>query len=340
MTIPVCDLRDCLTMSDGELEALTDAVVEVGCFQLRNHGVPEPTLAAGVTAAQHFHSHDWAWKDRYSLTGSLGNRGYLPDDFTPVSAGSDRVRRDYASMDFGPEVTNDPATIESILLGPNRWPDPPGFRAAGESYRSAMNACATDVSRLFARMCGLHPEHIARRSTNGCSLLRLLHYPRPAYDPDGEPDGHTDYEWFTLIWQSSPGLEVLGRDGRSHLVPATPDTFTVLVGDLLEVLSGGRLESTLHWVRPRFADRYSLTYFYGPDFDETVASATGTPRPYPALHAGNHLTALRVRHITHLRAAVADGTLTLPFDLPAVNPLKAAKVDRLARARASGAPTA
>jgi isopenicillin N synthase-like dioxygenase len=330
--IPVCDLRDADDPTDRAVREWEHAAAEVGCFALVNHGIDAGVRDACVAAAQQFHTRDGAWKDRYAMARSLGNKGYLPDDYQPAGDGTQRVVRDYASLDIGPELSSDPAAVRSILLGPNRWPDLPGFRPAVEAYQEAVRACAERLSRMLSRICGLPAEHLAERSRNGCSLLRLLYYPRPAWDPGEQPNGHTDYEWFTLIWQSSPGLEVLGRDGVARVLPDAPGRLIVVLGDLLEVLSDGRLESTLHWVRPRQPDRYSLTYFYGPDFDETIAPLVGTPdtHRYPTLHAGNHLTALRVRHLGHLRRAVTDGGLTLPFELPDTNPLKQAKVRRLA----------
>jgi isopenicillin N synthase-like dioxygenase len=337
MDIPVLDLGEAADPSAGTFRNWESAMVDVGCFGLVNHGIATAVRDACVAATAAFHAQPRAWKDGYDMSRSMGNKGYLGDDFRSAGEGTNRVVRDYASLDLGPESASDPAAVESILLGPNQWPDMASLRTPVTAYYQAINAVAAVTSRMVSRVCGLDPDYLARRSERGCSLLRLLHYPRPAQDLEEPPNGHTDYEWFTLIWQSSPGLEVLGRDGVTRHAPASPDTITVLMGDLVEVLSGGQIESTLHWVRPREPDRYSLTFFYGPDYDETVAPTAprrlhGDER-FPALHAGHHLTALRVRHLPHLRAAVAAGSLTLPFELPAVNPLKVTKVKRLELAR-------
>jgi isopenicillin N synthase-like dioxygenase len=340
MDTPVLDLTEAHDPSARTVQAWKAAAVDYGCFRVVNHGVPAHVIDACLEAARGFHAQPADWKERYAMPRSLGNKGYVADDFTAVSPGHARVARDYASLDFGPELVSDGSALESILLGPNLWPDRPGFRAAVDGYYMAMNACAAVVAGMFSRICGLPASYLTRTSSQGCSLLRLLYYPRLATDLDELPNGHTDYEWFTLITQTAPGLEILRPDGLSVLVPARAGEFVVLIGDLLEVLSGGRLESTLHWVRSREPDRYSLTYFYGPDFDTTIRPALEGYRPpgtYPELHAGRHLTALRVRHLAHLRAAVAAGSLVLPFELPAVNPLKAAKVGRLQRADREGA---
>lgn len=305
----------------------------MGAFLLVNHGIPSEVRKACAEACAWFHRQDPDWKKSFAIARSRGNKGYVPEDLSPTGFG--RVVRDYASMDVGTEIALHRSDERAILLGPNQWPDDERFRAAVETYRGAVQNCADSVAGMLARVCGLDEDHLARRSASDCSLLRLLHYPRPSPVPDAVIDGHTDYEWFSLVWQSSEGLEFFGRDGRRHQVPALPGAVAVLIGDLLEVLSGGFLESTLHWVRPRLANRYSLTYFHGPGYDEVIrpipVDGTEPVSDYPPLHAGRHLTALRVRHFAHLRTAHAEGSLPLPFELPEGNPLKAVKARRLAR---------
>lgn len=333
MDLPVFDLSIADESSPEAVGAWRAAATRVGAFGIVGHGVDEASLRNALAAAERFHTGDPAVKQTCSIAQSSGNRGYVPADLTPRT---DRpgVVRDYASMDVGPEGRAGPEHVESILLGPNIWPPDTAFRTAVHDYAEAIRSCARRVSRMLSLVCGLDADYLESRSADGIWLLRLLHYPCAApQGPVSPADGHTDYEWFTLIWQASEGLEFLGRDGRVRAVPARPDMLIVLFGDLLEVLSAGFLESTLHWVRPRSNDRYSITYFHGPDFGQVVAPAMEDQPAgrYPGLRAGEHLTALRVRHFSHLREAVADGRLRLPFELPTGNPLKAAKASRLAR---------
>lgn len=329
--------------SESVVAAWRHAAAEVGCFGLVNHGIPHSALVACLDAAVSFHTQDLEWKQRHSMSRSLGNKGYLPDE---IGAGHGRDAahhhvRDYATIDFGPELVNDPSAVQSILLGPNLWPELPGFRSAVTTYYEAINKVSVAASELLSRACGLDRHHLADRSGRGCSLLRLLHYPEPSWDPDQPPDGHTDYEWFTVIWQSSPGLEILARDGSTRVAPDRADVLVLILGDLLEVLTGGVLESTLHWVRPAERHRYSLTYFFGPNYEEVIAplpmEGSAGFDAYPILGAGEHLTGLRIRHFPHLRQAVEAGAINVPFELPQANPLKLAKVARLASRRGPSA---
>lgn len=327
MGIPIRDLGKAEATDPEVVTAWREAAAS-GCFGIVNHGIPSSTRDDCIDAARQFHNRDEAWKQSSAIERSLGNRGYVASDLRRVDG---RLVRDYASLDFGPDSVAAPDSVQSILLGPNLWPDLPGFKDAVTAYYRSVVSCADRLSRILSAVAGLAPDHIATRSRAGISLLRLLHYPEAA-EPDLDVgNGHTDYEWFTLIWQSSAGLEVMNDKSQVQAVPAEPDMLIVLIGDLLEVASNGRLQSTLHWVRPQSDDRYSLTFFYGPDFDEIIAPI-GPPAnltEYPDLPAGDHLTGLRVRHFKHLRTAVQDGRLRLPFELPSSNPLKLAKLKQL-----------
>jgi isopenicillin N synthase-like dioxygenase len=62
----------------------------------------------------------------------------------------------------------------------------------------------------FAVALGENPDTFTRHATTTPSQLRRVHYP---YNPDAQ-DGldigaHTDYECFTLLKPTAPGLEVL-----------------------------------------------------------------------------------------------------------------------------------
>lgn len=68
------------------------------------------------------------------------------------------------------------------------------------------------------------------------SQLRLLHYPRVLSVTD-EPGlgAHTDYECFTLLHTTSPGLEIMNSDGDWIDVPPIPGTLVLNIGDILEM---------------------------------------------------------------------------------------------------------
>ena len=113
------------------------------------------------------------------------------------------------------------------------------------------------------------------RHSDNTSLLRLLEYDGSmverepaAHGPAARMTGvseHTDYELITLMWQSSPGLELRDRHGRWRAVGGVRDSLVVICGDMLERLSGGYFEATKHRValNAKATPRRSLVFFQG-----------------------------------------------------------------------------
>lgn len=96
---------------------------------------------------------------------------------------------------------------------------------------------------------------------------------------------HTDFECFTLLHQTSPGLELKDAAGNWRTAAAYPDRalFTVIVADMMERWTNGMLRATPHRVALTAHERYSLVRFNGLDPDAVVA-----PLPRFTNVAGSH----------------------------------------------------
>ncbi|MDT5064276.1 MAG: hypothetical protein QOK02_431, partial [Mycobacterium sp.] len=127
---------------------------------------------------------------------------------------------------------------------------------------------------------------------------------------------HTDYECFTLLKPTAPGLEVLNGAGEWVDVPPVPDTFVVNIGDLLELWTNGAYVATSHRVRKVKEERYSFPLFFNVDYHTEVkplpqfVADDGTSRP--ALRAGEHLFAQTAQTFAYLRSRLERGELVLP----------------------------
>jgi isopenicillin N synthase-like dioxygenase len=203
------------------------------------------------------------------------------------------------------------------MLGPNTWPDLPGFAEAVTDYYDAVLEVGHLLLRAFAVALGEDPDVFSRHATKTPSQLRLVHYP---YNPDAR-DGlgigaHTDYECFTLLKPTAPGLEVLNGVGEWIDVPPVPGTFVVNIGDLLELWTSGAFVATSHRVRRVVEERYSFPLFFNVDYETEVkplpqfTSPDATQRP--ALKAGEHLFAQTAQTFAYLRNRVDSGELVLP----------------------------
>ena len=135
----------------------------------------------------------------------------------------------------------------------------------------------------FAVALGEDPDMFSRHATKTPSQLRLIHYP---YNPAAEDafgiGAHTDYECFTLLKPTAPGLEVLNGAGDWIDVPPVDGTFVVNIGDMLELWTNGAYVATSHRVREVEEERYSFPLFFNVDYHTEVK-----PLPQFASRDGN-----------------------------------------------------
>jgi isopenicillin N synthase-like dioxygenase len=174
------------------------------------------------------------------------------------------------------------------------------------------------------------------------SQLRLIHYPLQPSAQDAPGIGaHTDYECFTILHATAPGLEVLNARKKWVDAPPVPGAFVINIGDLLEVLSNGRWVSTAHRVRKVPEERYSAPLFFNLDYDAEIAPSPhlvlrdGLAR-YPSVRAGEHLLAQTAQSFSYLKRQVEAGALILP---PGALELASFARDHAAPTAAEGSPS-
>lgn len=119
----------------------------------------------------------------------------------------------------------------------------------------------------------------------GGTLLRVLHYPS-LERVDARPDeirssAHEDINLITLLPASfEAGLEILPRDklGDKWVAVENPlDAIIVNSGDMLKMMTGGRIPSTTHRVVNTSRERYSLPCFVHPRGDVVLCEEDGRP---------------------------------------------------------------
>jgi isopenicillin N synthase-like dioxygenase len=203
------------------------------------------------------------------------------------------------------------------MLGPNQWPDVPGFAAACTAWYEAVMALGRALLNGFALALGERADVFDAYVTKPPSQLRLIHYP---HDPDAVDvvgiGAHTDYECFTILKPTAPGLEVLNGAGDWIDVPPRDGAFVVNIGDMLETWTNGEFVATTHRVRKVTEERWSFPLFFNVDHDTLVAPLprfvrSGEPERV-ALRAGDHLFAQTAQSFTYLKKRIAAGELVLP----------------------------
>jgi isopenicillin N synthase-like dioxygenase len=292
------------------------AAREVGFLYVTGGGV-SPELFAGLLAAtKQFFALPVAEKMQVYIGLSSNHRGYVPEG-EEVFAGGTKDRKE--AFDLGRDLpADDPDYLAGHpLLGPNAWPSLPGFAEAVMAYYDAVFALGQTLLRGFALALDEPADRFDAFLTKPPSQLRLLHYP---YDADVQDvvgiGAHTDYECFTLLKPTSPGLEVLNGAGEWVDVPPLEGAFVVNIGDVLETWTNGEFIATTHRVRKVSEERYSFPLFFNVDYDTRVAPLERFLRagsaPRPALHAGEHLFAQTAQSFQYLRRRMEAGELALP----------------------------
>jgi isopenicillin N synthase-like dioxygenase len=297
---------------------LDRAARDAGFFYVEGHSLPDELCRELMSAAREFFRLPESVKQSYYIGESRNHRGYVPPGEEVFYAGSKDTKEAFdLSLDLPPD---DPDFLAgNRLLGPNRWPSElPGFQARVYAYYAAIIALGRRLLRGFALALELPEDHFDSALEKPPSQLRLIHYPYVAGASDAPGIGaHTDYECFTLLLASAPGLEVLSANGAWIDAPPLPGCFVVNIGDLFEVLSNGRWVSTAHRVRRIDQERYSAPLFFNLDYGAEVAPlphlvARDGRAHYPSVFAGEHLLAQTIQSFSYLKREVERGRLRLP----------------------------
>jgi len=322
--LPVIDIGT-MYLDDAEARrrtghAVAEACREYGYFFVGNHGIDALLIERLIAQTSRFFALPESEKMRYYIGLSSNHRGYVPV--------GEEVFGDYGKADLkeGFDTALD-LPVEDVdylagnpLLGPNVWPyGMPEFRHAVSEYYQAATRVGDALFRAFALALGLDERHFDSMLSKPTSQLRLLHYPA---SPDADEvklgiGNHTDYECFTLLYPTQPGLQVMSPHGEWVSVPLLPGHFVINIGDMLEALSNGHFVATSHRVKSPDVERFSFPLFFAVDYDtrvEPIAACIddANPKRYAAVKAGEHLFAETARTFRYLRRRLESGELVLP----------------------------
>jgi isopenicillin N synthase-like dioxygenase len=319
-SVPVIDISGLGSQDQTERERVAreigKAAAEVGFFYISGTGVDDTLFGRMLTASKEFFALPLDEKMRYYIGLSTCHRGYVPPGEEGLATGMPEMKEAFdTALDL---PADDPDyRAGNPMLGPNTWPELPGFADAVTAYYEAVLDVGRQLLWAFAVALGEDPDTFAKHATKTPSQLRLIHYPYNPDAVDGEGIGaHTDYECFTLLKPTAPGLEVMNGAGEWIDVPPVPGTFVVNIGDMLELWTNGAYIATSHRVRKVAEERYSFPLFFNVDYHTEVkplpqfASRGGKARP--TLRAGEHLFAQTAQTFAYLRNRVESGELALP----------------------------
>jgi isopenicillin N synthase-like dioxygenase len=305
-----------LSVRSAAAAVLVTACREAGFFYLVGHQVTPELVSGLVQQAAAFFQQSRDQKLEYYIGKSPNHRGYVPPG-EEVFYGGARDQKESFDLCFEAPDGSLPLRLNPFS-GANVWPKLPGFREAVAAYYGAAFALGRKLLQGFALGLGLPETHFDRFVTAPPSQLRMMHYPpNPGAEVTVGIGAHTDYECFTILLPTTPGLEVMNGAGEWIDAPPRPGAFVVNVGDTLEMWTNGLLTATSHRVRKVEEERFSFPLFFACDYDVEVTPlpqfvSEARPSRYPAVKAGEHLYAQTVQSFTYFKERLARGEVELP----------------------------
>jgi isopenicillin N synthase-like dioxygenase len=294
--IRVIDLSDFEARRAEIADQLWSASVDVGFFQLANHGVPLDQIRHAFAMSERFFALPDSVKARYPLSR---NAGWESRSQVRPSTGTPDQKESY-------QITR--PRMDGLYPSEAELAD---FKATMLAFEVTSWAVGMKVLSCFADKLGFDREFFTRAhdplSDTYQSTLRLLHY--HAIPPEAQDTlelwragAHTDFDCLTMLYQREgqgglqvcPGKEYEAQEWTS--IPPNEDTITCNIGDMLMRWSDDQLPSNFHRVKnpapgESMGPRYSLAFFCQANTDALITSPSGK---YPPITAGDYL-AERIR---------------------------------------------
>lgn len=293
------------------VEQIRKAASDTGFFHITGHGIASAVTERLKGAARRFFELPEKRKLASYIGKSTNHRGYVPVGEEVLSQYPEPGRKDLKeAFDLALDLPAERVPAGHPMLGPNQWPDLPGFREDVMGYYAAVFAVGRRLLRGFAMALGQPATAFDHLVITPPSQLRLIHYP---FQPDAQDvagiGAHTDYECFTLLLPTAPGLEVMNQAGEWIDAPPVPDGLVVNIGDMMEYWSGGKFVATSHRVRKVAEERWSFPLFFALDYDvELRPLGSGED----AIRTGEHLFAQTAQTFRYLRDRADRGEIALP----------------------------
>src|SRR5215213_3107291 len=183
-SVPIVDISGLRSPDRADRERVAAeigrAARDVGFFYIGGSGVDESLFDRMLAAAKEFFALPVEEKMRSYIGLSRCHRGYVPVGEEGVETGTPDMKEAFDTALDLPD--DDPDYLAgNPMLGPNTWPDLPGFAEAVTEYYDAVLDVGHRLLWAFAIALGENPDAFSRHATKTPSQLRLIHYP---HNPD------------------------------------------------------------------------------------------------------------------------------------------------------------
>jgi isopenicillin N synthase-like dioxygenase len=307
--IPCIDLsgwRAGLEPDPALVATVAEACEAVGFLTIAGHGVPQTLIDEMYLVSNEFFSLPLEEKatctqegwDEYIGFAKIGAKSYK----TP---GPPNLVEQFHANRFDSVAEAVAAGLSpraAAAQAPNVWPlRPAAFEATWKAYYHEMEDLAQTLGRLFAVALDLPTDAFGRYLDDHVSNLSANWYPPQLAEPlPGQVRSrtHIDFSFFTILSHDDApgGLEVRDHEGVWHSLTATPGTYVVNLGDVMNRLTNDRWKATYHRVvnppaEARHRGRVSIPYFVTPAYDsviDCVPTCEGDGVRYEPIAAGEY----------------------------------------------------
>jgi len=239
-------------------QAFVKSLRETGFGVLKNHPIPQETVANIYTTWQDFFNSDE--KEQYTFNKETQD-GFFPSSVSEVAKGFKKkdIKEYYHFYPWGQCPTDLREQLQSYY--------DQATSLASELLSWVESESPSDISQHYR-------EPLSNMiNSSDQTLLRVLHYPPLKGDEEADAiraAAHEDINLLTILPAANePGLQVKSKDGSWLDVPCDFGNLIVNIGDMLQEASAGYFPSTTHRVvNPEGSDqsksRISLPLFLHP----------------------------------------------------------------------------
>ncbi|KAH9623656.1 hypothetical protein KSS87_014774, partial [Heliosperma pusillum] len=245
-----------------ELEKLANGAKEWGMLLVCDHGIPASLLDHVKGIVKGFFELSIEEKRKSVGTyASTDNMGY----------GRNYVKSEHQIFEWVDRLTM-MAAPKGSTDGLNVWPqNPPNFRDIMERYAEEARNVGDQILEALAEALSLEKDRFLRYFDRETSEIKVrINYYPPCPNPNSTLglNPHSDPSAISVLIQmeNSGGLQAMHRNQNVwQTVPWPTDAVLVTVGDLLEIMSNGRVTSGLHRaITQPDVERLSVALFYNP----------------------------------------------------------------------------
>jgi isopenicillin N synthase-like dioxygenase len=270
--IPKISLDSLLKNEQSTIKVLSDALENHGFFVLTDHGISNELFKNAYAFSEKFFALDLSKKNALSHPEKAGARGYTP--FGKETALGETVPDLKEFWHHGPVIDD---TYDKRIMSNVEVNDLDGFDETFNQLFEELNGLGMKLLSSISLTLDKPSNFFNSKVEKGNSLLRLIHYPPSNNDNMFRAREHEDINLITLlIGADEPGLEVKEKTGKWIPVSSSFNEIVCNIGDMMQLITEGKLKSTPHRVVKYNLDekrsRYSIPFFLHPSPDIMLRS--------------------------------------------------------------------